>query len=237
MNQLPDDPFDVLRVSLLPSIGPTRGRALLSRFHSFQGMMKASVNEFKRLQGFQDGLAMQLFESCKDKQLLQRLEQIVQENQRIALNEGALLIPFYARDYPESLKQIYDPPLFLFQLGTYQPETDKKALAIVGTRSPSEYGRQATEYFSREITKRNITIVSGLALGVDTLAHQIALKHGGRTIAVLGSGLARIYPFTNKELAKRITEQGCLFSEHPMNAKPDAQKSNHQRSEYGNSCD
>lgn len=122
-------------------------------------------------------------------------------------------------DYPENLKSIYDPPPFLFVRGELKDE-DKRALAIVGTRRASAYGKNVAEKLSSELVGRGVTIVSGLARGIDSIGHLNALKSKGRTIAVFGSGLDIIYPREHLRLAQRITENGALISEFPLGTKP-----------------
>jgi len=142
-----------------------------------------------------------------------------QLNQLNAHNASALT--FWDRAYPEGLKQIFDPPVVLFQKGSLQPE-DSVSIAVVGTRSPSSYGAQVTEKLTRELVKVGFTIVSGLARGIDTIAHRTALKADGRTIAVLGSGLDLIYPAENRRLALEIEASGAVLTEYPFGTKPDA---------------
>lgn len=104
-------------------------------------------------------------------------------------------------------------------LGKILP-SDKKAVAVVGTRMASERGREITEKFVKELVKKNITIISGLARGIDTIAHKTALKYGGRTIAIIGSGLDNIYPPENKNLALEIAKRGAIISPFPNGTKP-----------------
>ncbi|PIU33231.1 DNA-protecting protein DprA [Candidatus Woesebacteria bacterium CG_4_10_14_0_2_um_filter_39_14] len=119
------------------------------------------------------------------------------------------------KNYPENLKKIDNPPLRLFIKGVIKP-SDKKALAVVGSRRMSRYGEKVTQKLVAALVKEKITIVSGLARGIDTIAHQTALKAGGRTIAVLGSGLENIYPPENKKLAEEIIKgHGAVVSEFP----------------------
>ncbi len=121
--------------------------------------------------------------------------------------------------YPARLKEIYDYPPILFVKGKILP-ADEWSLAVVGTRRVTIYGRQVTEEIVAGLSRNNITIVSGLARGVDTIAHRTALDHGGRTLAVMASGLDIIYPAENANIARQIIENGALISEYPPGIKP-----------------
>ncbi|MCU0642936.1 MAG: DNA-processing protein DprA, partial [bacterium] len=138
-----------------------------------------------------------------------------------AKQAGIEIIDFWDEKYPENLKRIYDPPAFLFVKGTLVKQ-DKYAISIVGTRLPSSYGKVVAEKIAKELAQKGLVIVSGLARGIDTISHWAAVQSGGRTIAVMGSGLDHIYPGENKKLAEKIIEQGALISEFPMGTKPDA---------------
>ena len=123
------------------------------------------------------------------------------------------------KEYPDNLRTIFGPPEELFVNGEILPE-DKNAIAIVGTRRATYYGMKESEKLAYELALRGITIVSGMARGIDSAAHKGALKAGGRTIAVLGSGHGHIYPPENKELYKEITKAGAVVSELPQNTRP-----------------
>jgi DNA processing protein len=123
--------------------------------------------------------------------------------------------------YPENLRQIEAPPPVLYVRGALQPN-DTWAVAIVGTRRASVYGREVAHTLSRDLAANGITVVSGLALGVDTVAHKTTVEHQGRTIAVLGSSVDQIYPPENRGLAQSIVENGALVSEYPLGTRPDA---------------
>jgi len=131
------------------------------------------------------------------------------------------MLTFWDAEYPEHLKRIYDPPPFLFLGGSLLPR-DAAAVAVVGTRSPTAYGLRIAERFAMELAAKGITIVSGLARGIDTAAHGAALKAAGRTVAVIGSGIDNIYPTENSGLAHRLAANGALMSEFIMGTKPDA---------------
>ena len=129
-------------------------------------------------------------------------------------------IAFEEAAYPESLRYIEDAPRILYRKGT-QTKEDELAIAIVGSRKCSSYGRSVCGYFASELAKLGITIISGLAYGIDSVAHQSSLDAGGRTIAVLGNGIDVIYPSKNRELYERIAEHGAILTEYPLQSKPE----------------
>ena len=125
-------------------------------------------------------------------------------------------------NYPERLRNIYDPPKKLYVLGNFKI-LKEKAIAIVGSRKATEYGKKVAFQISQELTKENINVVSGLAIGIDTYAHlgAILIQNQAGTIAVLGSGIDVIYPKENIELARKIIQTGgCIVSEYPLGTKP-----------------
>ena len=124
--------------------------------------------------------------------------------------------------YPSRLKEIYDYPPVLYIRGTLLPE-DEWCLAVVGTRRATIYGKQVTGEIVTDLAKSNITVVSGLAKGIDTIAHQSALSAGGRSLAVFACGLDIVYPAENASLARKIIEQGALISEYPLGTRPRAE--------------
>ena len=124
--------------------------------------------------------------------------------------------------YPSRLKEIYDYPPVLYVRGKL-PADDEPCLAIVGTRRPTVYGRQVTEEIVADLARSSITIISGLARGIDSVAHRTALDAGGKTVAVFGSGLDIVYPGENAKLAQAIAEHGALVSEYPLGVKPKAE--------------
>ena len=134
---------------------------------------------------------------------------------------GIKIVTYWDSEYPQQLKNIYYPPLILYILGTYE-QSDAQSISIVGTRKCTDYGKSVTNYFSSELAKHNITIVSGMARGVDSIAHKSAIKVGGRTIAIIGSGLDVIYPPENGKLFSEIIKNGAVISEFPLGTKPDA---------------
>jgi len=128
-------------------------------------------------------------------------------------------LTWHDEKYPARLKEIYDYPPIIYVKGEILPE-DEWCLAVVGTRLATAYGRQVTEEIATDLAHNKITVVSGLARGIDTIAHHAALEAGGRTIAVSACGLDVIYPAENANLAKQIIEHGALISEYPLGTKP-----------------
>jgi len=190
-----------------------RLRALIGKFRSPQAVFTAPLNALCEVEGIDRITAEKIRNSADDGFAEQQLA--------LAEKCQARILTYWDAEYPERLKQIYDPPVFLFVRGELRQD-DKYAIALVGTRMPSSYGRMVAEKLSEGLARKGITVVSGLARGIDTLCHLGALKAGGRTLAVLGSGVDVIYPPENRKLAEKIVAQGALVSEFPMGADPDA---------------
>lgn len=206
---------DLLRLALVPGIGSNRLRNLVSHFQTPHNALHASAKDLSRVEGIDKKLASFIAHHTPDDHFIDdQLSRINKVNGRI--------VTFWDEHYPELLKKIYDPPALLFVRGSIQRE-DRFAIAIVGTRQPTPYGKLQTERFAHDLCEKGITIVSGLARGIDTAAHTSALKYGGRTIAVIGSSIDHIYPAENKKLADQIEEtgNGAVVSEFFMDTKPD----------------
>jgi DNA processing protein len=205
---------DLLQLSFVPRIGPQKIRALLSHFFDPAEVLRASPRELIKVPGIDKKLASNIAHH-------EGAEEFADEQLKRLNKSGGRIVTFWDKEYPELLKKIYDPPALLFVLGELIPD-DKHSIAIVGTRHPTPYGQNVSETISRELARLGLTIVSGLARGIDTIAHTTTLKAGGRTIAVLGSGLDVPYPPENRKLLENISEEGAVLSEFPMGAKPDA---------------
>ncbi len=146
----------------------------------------------------------------------QRVEQELEKAQ----SEGIEVLVEGNLGFPTVFQELYDPPFVLWKKGEYRPE-DEKAIAVIGCRRPSSYGKQAALKLAEDVARAGYTVVSGLARGIDSIAHQGALKFPkGRTIAFLGSGLLNLYPPENRDLARQVSERGALFSEYPLHSKP-----------------
>ena len=207
------DPQALLRLWSVPRIGSQRIRNMIARFKSPDAVLRASPRELVEIEGIDKTLAYQI-KNKSDAQFAAKQMQLMEK-------VNARLISFWDKNYPELLKKIYDPPVILFVRGQIE-SLQIPGLAVVGTRNPSSYGKLITEKLSREIASQGVVITSGLARGLDTIAHRSAVVCGGKTLAVVGTGVDVFYPFENKELAKQIIASGALISEFPMGDKPDA---------------
>ena len=199
-------------------IGTGKIKNLLIRFKSIEKILAANEPELIGTDGINKLLAQRIKKVVRDKNKIE--EDTKRELDRI--NDLRIKITtLWDSDYPELLKNIYDPPLLLYYKGDIS-ELDKFSIAIVGTRNPTEYGKLQTQKITSDLVSQNITITSGLARGIDSIAHSSALKSNGRTIAVIGSGLNKIYPPENKKLFEEISEQGVVFSEYKPDTKAEA---------------
>ena len=185
---------------------------------TFRSILEASKKELLETERISPKLVENILTSGKDFKVTQQ----ALETELATLEKlGGNIITFWDDDYPLLLKNIYSPPLILYILGDVG-FLNNNIIAIVGTRTPSDYGKIHTEKFATELSKAGIVIASGMARGIDSIAHNSALNSGGKTIAIIGSGLDIIYPPENRSLFNRIKENGCIISEYPLGTKPDA---------------
>ncbi len=204
----------LLGLSMVPGIGATRMRVLVNHFGDPESVIAAGERELIAVEGIDHSTARKIISSGGfEKEIQTQLSRLNRSEAR--------LITFWDKDYPENLKRIYDPPVLLFTRGAIS-NVDKYSIAVVGTRNPTTYGKRIAEKFAAELSEQGITVVSGLARGIDTIAHSTSVRSGGRTIAVLGSGVDVIYPGENRRLAEQMIVSGALVSEYYMGAKPDA---------------
>ncbi len=203
-----------LALNLLPRIGPIRVQRLLEQFGGPERILAASLSELKSV----PGIGREMAESIRDWENLIDLP----EEQRRMEEHGILPLTIEDDAYPPALREIHDPPHLLYLKGEIQ-ERDRHAIAVVGSRRVTHYGREAARRLSFQLAHAGVTILSGLARGIDTAAHEAALAAGGRTIAVLGSGIGHLYPPENAALAERIAENGAVLSEFPVLYVPDRQ--------------
>jgi len=196
-----------------PGIGVRRLRLLLSHYRSAGRILGSSLHDLVEIDGFDKILAEEILRTRVRDEDIQKAKRVREANLRI--------YHFLNENYPNRLKQIPDAPILLYTAGEFA-EADDQAIAVVGTRSSSDYGHRVTQQITEELVKHGFAIVSGLARGIDTQAHTSALEAGGRTIAVLGSGLDTIYPQENTKLARDIVGRGAICTEYYLGTQPDA---------------
>ena len=194
----------------IPGIGRVKFNQLENHFDSLEDAWKAGPGELRHA-----GLDRSAIRAINNRRPRISLEAEMERLERF----GIKVITYHDTDYPARLKEIYDYPPLLYIRGSILAE-DEWCLAVVGTRRPTVYGRQVTEEIVTELARSKITIVSGLAKGIDSVAHQSALEAGGRSIAIMGGGLDSIYPAENTNLARSITKNGALLSEYHPGIKP-----------------
>ncbi len=201
---------DTLRLCLIPGVGPRTRRALLERFGTCAVTLAASAEQLLQVPGIGPRLCDRI----------RRAGEIdVDREIELCHRHQIDIIPEADRRYPGLLREIPDPPGVLFRRGDSLPG-DQLALAIVGTRHATRYGLRQAERLAGGLARAGMTIVSGLARGIDAAAHRGSLDAGGRTIAVLGSGVLRVYPPEHAELADAVGRQGAVFSELPPLQQP-----------------
>ncbi len=200
--------------SLIPGIGRVRLTQLEDYFGSLENAWRAGPGDLRR-----SGLDNSTVRAVTSRRPGLYLEAEMEKLESC----GVRVLTWHDEGYPSRLKEIYDCPSILYVRGSLLPE-DEWCLAVVGTRRATVYGRQAAEEIAADLARSKITIVSGLARGIDSVAHQAALEAGGRSIAVFGCGLDIVYPGENADLARRIVEQGALISEYPLGTRPRADR-------------
>jgi len=198
----------------VPHIGDVHAKALVNIYGSAQNIFKAKKKDLEAIEGIGTVRAKSIkdfagFDICETE---------------IQFTEKYKIAPLFIteKNYPQRLLNCYDCPALLYYRGNADMNTSK-IVAVVGTRNHSEYGKMITEKIIAELTEQNILVVSGLAFGIDTIAHKAALKNNLSTVGVLAHGLDRIYPPQNKTLAKQMTEQGGLLTHFMSNTNPDKQ--------------
>jgi DNA processing protein len=198
--------------SIVRGIGPARLRGLLDRFGDVENAWRASDSELRHAGLDRRSLAnlLQTRASCNLETELQRVT-----------SSRASVLTWDSPGYPRLLKETLAPPPVLYIRGQLTPDDDW-SVAVVGTRRASPYGREVTGRLAAALARSGITVVSGLARGIDAEAHRAALEAGGRTIAVLGCGIDRIYPPEHRRLADAIAEHGAIVSDYPVGTKPEA---------------
>jgi DNA processing protein len=209
----PDELKYWVAFSGIPGVGRVRIAQLKEHFGSLQEAWKAPEGKLK-----QAGLDSRSVDALVTLRPRVSVDAEMEKLERQKVNALICDDP----NYPSRLREIYDYPPVLYVRGSL-PAEDEPCLAIVGTRRPTVYGRQVTEEIAADLAGSGIMIISGLARGIDSVAHRAALDAGGKTVAVFGSGLDIVYPGENAKLAQAIIEHGALVSEYPLGVKPRAE--------------
>jgi DNA processing protein len=201
-----------LALHLLPDVGPARVNRLVRRFGSPEAVLEAPEAALREV----ESVGPMCIAALRD---WRRLTDVDAEL-RLVEKHGVSLVSILDSHYPAALARVAVPPPLLYYRGTLEP-LDEAAIAVIGSRKMSRYGREVGERIAGELGRAGVSVVSGLAIGIDGVAHRAALDAGGRTLAVLGCGLSRIYPAQHGELAAAVERSGAVISEMPMAAEPD----------------
>lgn len=195
----------------VPGIGNHLFKRLIDRFHTPDAVLQASSNDLAEIYGITPRLASAIRRH--------RLPDAIKRDIDLAVKKGYKIVTMADTDYPALLRQIPDPPPILYVFGLLTKQTNN--IAVVGSRHATRYGISAAHQLSSDLASLGITIVSGMALGIDSAAHQGALAGKGETVAVLGSGLEVVYPRENRNLFYSIAENGAVISEFPLMTEPE----------------
>ena len=198
--------------SRVPTVGRVRIGLLEERFGSLKAAWEASGSELGA-SGLTPGVVSAI-------EQVRRVVEPEGELERVH-NANVTVLTWHDSDYPRLFRNIDDPPPILYVKGTLQPD-DEVRVTVVGTRHPTAYGKEVARQLSGDLAESGISVVSGLARGIDGVAHDAALRAGGRTIAVIGSGLDVVYPPEHRSLFERIVDNGAVLSEYPLGSKPEA---------------
>lgn len=201
-------------LNMAPSMGPVQLRRLLDAFGSAERILTARREQLAAVNGVTEAAAGNIARWQEFADPAAEMEK--------ARQLGARVITAEDDEYPAALREIHDPPIVLYVRGQIT-DRDRHAVAVVGSRRASHYATECAKKLSFQMAYAGLTVVSGLARGIDTASHQGALAAKGRTIAIIGSGLGHIYPPENTELADRIADSGAVISEFPIDTKPDRQ--------------
>jgi len=200
-----------ITLNMMEGIGPVKVRAMIDALGSPDAILAANAAELRCVKGIGPELARRITSPEERPDADREIKR--------AENIGARIVTFLDDEYPARLKEIHDPPLALYVRGTFET-FDRHSIAIVGSRRTTLYGRTVADRLAYQLAKAGLMVVSGLARGIDTAAHEGALKGGGRTGAVIGSALDHLYPPENRALSQKIEKSGYLMSEFPLGTEP-----------------
>ena len=203
---------DWVALNMTPGIGPRAAVKLLERFGSAEAVFGATRAEIEQVRLLPEAVDSLIAREVHDK-AESEIEQVRKLGGDILILDDGV--------YPSLLREIYDPPIVLYVKGAWSESLDQPCIAIVGSRRCSTYGQNSALMLARELAQRGVTIISGLARGIDAAAHRGALEGGGRTVAVMGTGLGEIYPRDHNRLARQILDAGgALVSQFPLGTPP-----------------
>jgi len=203
---------DWIELNMTPGIGPRAAAKLLERFGSAEAVYSATRTELEQMR-----LQPESVESIIARDLQTAAEAEIHHVRKL----GGDILLLDDGVYPSSLREIYDPPIVLYVKGAWSDCLDRPCIGVVGSRKCSTYGQNAALMLSRDLAQRGVTIVSGFARGIDASAHRGALEAGGRTVAVLGTGIDQVYPRDHRKLASEILDSGgALVSQFPLGTPP-----------------
>ena len=208
---LSKETISLIHLNLIQGVGLKTAQVLRDVFGSAERALRATADELRKI----DGLSPAMCELLIQKPVLYPIERELE----LINKYGCQVLTLYDDAYPQLLKEIDSPPLVLYIKGELTSE-DALSIALVGSRNAKDYGRKVSYRLSYQLAQCGLTVISGLAKGIDTSAHRGALEAGGRTIAVMGNGLSVIYPASNRDLVKKIEASGALVSEFPLGVKP-----------------
>lgn len=208
-----DYPY-IVSFNQIKGLGPVKMFAIFQYFETFENAWRADISEFNEIKNLSET-------NLKDIEIARKKLIPEKELAKILINDVEI-VTLVDTHYPQLLKEVHDPPFVLFYRGEFTPEIFEKTVGVVGTRKPSYSGKKATSKLCSEIADYGITIVSGLALGIDAEAHKSTFKSDiGKTIAVLGCGPDIIYPSANQKIYEEIVERGLVISEYPTGSPPE----------------
>jgi DNA processing protein len=205
------DLADWIALNMIRGIGPRTANQLIDRFGA-----PAQVFAASRLTLEKEGIKPESIQELHDSEILEKANAEIERLEQL----GAIVVTLEDDDYPPLLREIYDPPIALYIRGDFKKVLARPCLAVVGSRRCSTYGINAAQSLSRDLAQNGLTIVSGLARGIDAAAHRGALEAGGLTIAVVGTGLEMTYPKEHKKLEEEIASNGAVVSEFPLGTPP-----------------
>jgi len=206
----------LLRLAVVPGVGPARLQSLIRRFGSADRVLAASAHELRSLPNFGHEMASRVY-LAREAQGLERARRALDLLHR----QGAVALTPDDLEYPDAFSQLSDPPFLVFAAGDLSL-LRRPMVALVGTRRPSAYGRQAAASLSTALVDAGYAVVSGMASGIDAAAHRAALDAGGGTVGVLGHGIERVYPAENRGLFREVRERGLLLTEYAPGEDPKA---------------